>query len=398
MNATLTKRAIAVLAALVVLCLGLWWGGHPGDLPSFLRSAFVANSHDVVISQALSDIQDDYFRPVGRSGLINGALAGAVASLGDPYASYQTPHEYTDFNSPPAHPFAGIGIMVNPVADGLSVQEVIPGSPAAKAGIEPGDVITQVNGRSLVKVSAQEALNLIRGRSGSTVTLGVRRGSRLLRYTLTRRLISTPIVSAGIRNYHGVKIGVIVLPTFDVPGVHGDVAENLELLLHQGVKGIVLDLRGNGGGLVTEAQLVVSMFLSRGVVVTTRGRTQTTQTIRVTGDTIAPRIPLAALVNGDTASAAEIATGALQDHHRAVIVGTRTYGKGVFQEIQPLSNGGAIVVTVGQYYLPNGINLGAGGLRRGRGIKPNVKVAAGSSASGDPQLQTALRILAAKTH
>jgi carboxyl-terminal processing protease len=398
MNATLTKKALAAVAALAVLCLGLWWGGHPGDLPSFLRSAFVADSHDVVISQALSDIQDDFFRPVGRTGLINGALAGAVASLGDPYATYQTPHEYNDFNNPPAHPFAGVGIMVNPVSDGLGVQEVIPGSPAAKAGVEPGDVITEVNGRSLAKVSSREALNLIRGPTGSVVRIGVRRGSHQLNFAMKRQLISTPLVVAGIDSYHGVKIGVIVLPTFDVPGVHGEVAENLELLLRQRVKGIVLDLRDNGGGLVTEAQLVVSMFLSRGVVVTTRGRTQTTSTIRVTGDAIAPKIPLAVLVNGDTASAAEIATGALQDAHRAVIVGTHTYGKGVFQEIQPLSNGGAIVVTVGQYYLPNGTNLGGGGLRRGPGIKPNVIVAATPNANGDPQLQAALRAVAAKAH
>ena len=396
MNAKITRRAIVALAALAVLCVGLWWGGHPSDLPTFLRSAFVANSHDVVINEALSDIQRNYFRPVGRNGLINGAIGGAVASLNDPYAQYQSPQQYNNFNNPPSHPFAGVGITVNPVRAGLGVQEVIPGSPADKAGLEPGDVITSVIGRSLAMVSSQRALILIRGRPGSRVTLGVQRGPHHLMYTVTRRLISTPVVDAVVENYNGVKIGVIELPTFDVPGVHGDVAENLELLLHQGVKGIVLDLRDNGGGLVTEAQLVVSMFLKHGVIATTRGRTQAPTTIRATGDAIAPKIPLVVLVNGNTASAAEIATGALQDHRRALVVGSRTYGKGVFQEIQPLSNGGAIVFTVGQYYLPNGTNLGAGGLRRGPGIKPNVTVVAGPGAKGDPQLQAALRVLAAK--
>src|ERR1019366_2597556 len=163
------------------------------------------------------------------------------------------------------------------------------------------------------------------------------------------------------------KIGVIDLPTFDVVGIHGEVAQVLESLLSQHVKAVVLDLRDNGGGLVTEARLVASMFIVRAV-----------------------------LVNGDTASSAEIVTGALQDHHRAVIVGTRTYGKGVFQEIQPLSNGGAVVVTGGQYFLPDGKNLGAGGLRRGAGITPNVIVTAGPTANSDPQLQAALAILAAK--
>jgi carboxyl-terminal processing protease len=345
---------------------------------------------------AVSDRLLDFFLPVGRGGLITGAIGGAVASLKDPYAEYETPGAYGAFNNPPSHPFAGVGIDVVAIHGGLRVDEVIPGTPAAKAGLAPGDVITAVNGRSLAKVSSTRALSLIRGRAGSRVALGVQRGTHRLTFTVTRRLISTPIVNAALDTYRGVKIGVIDLQTFDVPGIHAEVAQNVELLLHQGVKGIVLDLRDNGGGLVTEAQLVVSMFLSHGVIVTTRGRTQATDTIRATGDAIAPTIPLAVLVNGDTASAAEIATGALQDHHRAIIIGTRTYGKGVFQEIQPLSNGGAIVFTVGQYYLPNGTNLGAGGLRRGPGIKPNVTVSAGPSAKGDPQLQAALRILAAK--
>ncbi len=123
----------------------------------------------------------------------------------------------------------------------------------------------------------------------------------------------------------------------------------------------MLDLRDNRGGLVSEAQLVVSMFVAHGVIVPAR-RSQPTQTIGATGSPIAPAIPLAVLVNQDTASTAEIVTGALQDHHRAVVVGTRTYGKGVFQELRPLSNGGALDITVGQYYLPNGENLGGGGL------------------------------------
>jgi len=138
------------------------------------------------------------------------------------------------------------------------------------------------------------------------------------------------------------------------------------------------------------------MFIAHGVIVTTRGRAEPTDTLDATGHPIDPSLPMAVLVNGDTASAAEIVTGALQDHHRAVVVGTHTYGKGVFQEIRPLSNGGAIDITVGEYFLPNGHNLGAGGLKRGAGITPNVIVTAQPTATSDPQLQAALRLLAAK--
>jgi carboxyl-terminal processing protease len=132
------------------------------------------------------------------------------------------------------------------------------------------------------------------------------------------------------------------------------------------------------------------------VIVTTRGRAEPTQTLDATGHPIAPTLPMAVLVNGDTASAAEIVAGALRDHRRAVIVGTHTYGKGVFQELRQLSNGGAIDITVGQYFLPDGENLGAGGLRRGGGIKPDVVVSAAPNAKSDPQLRAALAILAAK--
>ncbi len=395
MKANSTIKALGVL---VVLALGIWWGGHPTDLPGFLRSAFVANQHDVVISEALSDIQHDYYRPVARGKLIDGSIAGAVASLGDPYAAYKSPSSYSAFNNPKPDRFSGIGVDVDSTRAGLLVEEVVPQTPAAGAGIHAGDVITGVDGRSLAGLTSNAASKLIRGRAGTAITLALTRGKQHLTVHLKREVISTPVplVATDVASYRGVKIGLIELPTFDVPGIHGEVAQGLQALLARHVKALVLDLRDNPGGLVTEAQLVASMFISHGVIVTTRGRDQPSDTLRATGHPIAPNIPLAVLVNGGTASAAEIVTGALQDHHRAVIVGTRTYGKGVFQEIQPLSNGGAIVVTVGQYFLPDGENLGAGGLRRGAGIKPNVIVTAGPSAKGDPQVQAALAILAAK--
>jgi carboxyl-terminal processing protease len=396
MNKTSTTKALGVLVVLVVLCLGIWWGGHPSALPAFLRSAFVANAHDTVISEALSDIQHDYYHPLARGPLIDGSIAGAVATLNDPYAGYETPAVYNAFNNPKPDRFSGVGIDVSETRAGLLVRSVVPGTPAARAGITQGDVITAVNGHALAGLGSSASTALIRGRQGTTVKLDVQRGRGHLTVTLKRQVISTPIVLDALTTYRGVKIGIIALPTFDVQGIHGEVAQALESLLAQHIKAVVLDLRDNGGGLVTEAQLVTSMFLAHGAIVTTRGRTQPAVTISATGHPIAPRLPMVVLVNGNSASAAEIATGALQDHHRAVIVGTRTYGKGVFQEIRPLSNGGALDITVGQYFLPNGENLGAGGLHRGAGITPNVIVAAGPSAKADPQLEAALRVLAAK--
>jgi carboxyl-terminal processing protease len=400
MRANPTIRTLAVLGVLVVLLFGIWWGGHPGELPGFLRSAFVANPDDAVISEALNDIRHDYFHPVGRTGLLNGSIAGAVASLHDPYADYETPSQFSSFNNPKPDRFSGVGIDVDSTPAGLLIEGVLPQTPAAAAGLRPGDVVTAVDGHSLAGLGSTAASNLILGRAGTPVTLEVRRGSRRLTFHLRRVEISTPaqVVVDYVTSYHGVSIGYLELPTFDVPGIHVEVAQALQSLLAQHVKALVLDLRYNGGGLVTEAQLVASMFIAHGVIVTTRARVEPTETIYATGHPIAPKLPMAVLVNADTASAAEIVTGALQDHHRAIVVGTRTYGKGVFQEIIPLSNDGAVTITVGQYYLPDGENLGDGGLKRGAGIKPNVLVSGAPTAKADPQLQAALAALAAKVH
>jgi carboxyl-terminal processing protease len=402
MQTSFEKTSLAVVAAVLLLVAGIWLGGHPSDLPQFLRSTFAPSSSDTTVDQALSDIQHDYFRPLDTDELQNGAISGAVASLNDPYADYQTPAQYREFGKAPAPTrFSGVGIDIKVTARGLLVQDVIAGSPAARGGVKPGDVILAADGKSLAGRSTAYSTGVIRGRTGTIVTLTIARGKRQLTLPLRRAEIeapAAPVVSGRLFVVHGVKVAVIDLATFAVSGIHTDVASTLKRLLHRGAQAIVLDLRDNGGGLVREAQLVVSLFIRHGVIVTTRGRAQPTQTLDATGDPIATTQPMAVLVNGDTASAAEIATGALQDDHRATVVGTRTYGKGVFQEVLELPNGGALAITVGNYFLPDGTNLGAGGLRRGPGIKPNIVVKAPVSAHRDPALTKALDVVAARVH
>jgi carboxyl-terminal processing protease len=395
------KTTLAVVAATLLLVGGIWWGGHPSDLPQFARNALTSSPHGTIVDQAVADVEHDYFHPLNANKLANGAIAGVVASLKDPYATYYTPQEFSDFGKPPpAQHVSGVGIDVDVEHTGLLVQGVLPGSPAAHAGIKPGETIVAANGKSFVGRSAAYSTGLIRGKPGTTVTLLIKNGTHQLAVPVKRAslLEPMPIVTGAIKVVNGVKVAVIELPTFDIEGIHGDVASTLEGLLHQGATAVVLDLRDNPGGLVTEAQLVASLFLRRGVIVTTRGRSQPTVTLRATGDPIAPTLPLAVLVNGDTASAAEIVSGALQADHRATIVGTHTYGKGVYQEIRQLPNGGALDITVGEYFLPNGKNLGAGGLKRGAGVQPNVVVSAPVTASSDPALAAALRIVAARAH
>ena len=166
--------------------------------------------------------------------------------------------------------------------------------------------------------------------------------------------------------------------------------------LHQGARALVLDLRENGGGLLQEAVNVASIFIPDGTIVSTDGRSQPRQVYVAKGGAIPSSIPMVVLVDRDTASAAEIVTGALQDRGRAKVVGTRTYGKGVFQEIEPISNGGALDITVGEYFTPSGHNLGGGGVREGAGIKPNVYASDNLRSSGDEALHVAERAVAAE--
>jgi carboxyl-terminal processing protease len=392
-RAPLTALPFVLLPVLLVA--GIWLGGHPEDLPGFARNAFVSDHATRVVDEAIGRIANDYYRPISKSRLSDASISGAVASLGDRFSRYLTPKEFHEFNAPPS--FTGIGVAVGPERRGLLIARVFDSSPAARAGLQAGDLIVAVNGRKLAGMSADAATTLIKGLPGTDVRLGIlqhRAGHTVTRTVrITRATISEPVVASATRTVHGVKLGVVALATFS-PGAHGEVREAVERELHAGARGIVLDLRANGGGLVEEAQLISSIFVAKGTIVSTRGRTQPNQTLTATGNAIPGSIPVVVLVDGNTASASEIVTAALQDHRRATVVGTHTFGKGVFQEEEPLSNGGALDITVGEYFTPSGRNLGGGGVKQGAGILPEVLVPYGvDTPSG---LAVALSKLAAK--
>ncbi len=395
---------VLTLALPVLLVVGLWLGGHPEDLPGFVRSAFVANRPSAVVEEAIQRIAQEYYRPVSTNKLDNASITGVVASLDDRFSHYLTPSEYHEFIEPPH--FAGIGVLVATALaanHGLLIERVFNASPAARAGLKPGDLIVAVGGHRLERLSVEAATALIRGRPGTEVQLGIELpGAERSRRAghgsvhdveVSRALVTEPVVESASRTVHGIKLGVVALAMFS-PGAHAEVREAVEQQLHAGARGLVLDLRGNGGGLVEEAQLIASIFIPKGVIVTTRGRAQPTDVLLATGGAIPTSIPMVVLVDSNTASSAEIVTAALQDHHRATVVGTHTFGKGVFQEEQPLSNGGALDITVGEYFTPDGRNLGGGGVKQGPGVIPEVLVRSGVDT--EHGLAVALETLAAK--
>jgi carboxyl-terminal processing protease len=203
------------------------------------------------------------------------------------------------------------------------------------------------------------------------------------------------VASGKIVRFHGVKIGDLELTAF-TDGSGAELRTNVQNVLRAGARALILDLRENGGGLLNEAVNVASIFIPDGTIVSTAGRSQARQVYLAKGHAISGTIPMVVLVDRDTASAAEIVTGALQDRGRAKVVGTHTYGKGVFQEIEPISNGGALDITVGEYFTPNGRNLGGGGVRQGAGLTPNVHVSDNPRALGDQVLRAGERIVAAE--
>jgi carboxyl-terminal processing protease len=383
------------VAAIIVLLIGVWLGGHPSWIPRPLRSAFVDQGQAKLVNEALDVLSRDYYRKVERSQLVDKGLAAAVASLGDPYSHYFNPSDYHAFLNQSNPHLSGVGIEVLPEPRGLRVTEVFPGSPAAQAGLVRGDVIVQVGSVPLANRSDDFGSRLIKGRAGTHVMLTVLRGSRKRVVRITRANLVVPVATGNIVRYKGLKIGDVRLTSF-TDGSSGELRTQVQKAQHGGAQALILDLRGNGGGLLDEAVKVASIFIPDGTIVSTAGRSQPRQVYTAKGGAIAPRIPMVVLVDRGTASAAEIVAGALKDRGRAKVVGTRTYGKGVFQEIETLSNGGALDITVGEYFTPSGRNLGGGGVREGAGIPPDVAASSNPRSRGDSALTVAEQTVAAE--
>ncbi len=395
----MSKRVRTSLAAVVALAVGLWFGGHPSWLPGPLRSVFVSqSSSQQLLDQVTNLISANYYRTVNGTKLeriaVNQGLAAAVQTLGDPYSHYYPPAEYRSFQNAITPQVAGIGVDVSTseVDGGTQILEVFQGSPAARAGLQRGDVIIAVNGRSLKGLSVNRSGALIRGHAGTRVRLTIRRGHRTFQRTLTRAEVFVPVAASKLLSYRGRKLGYLEFTQF-AQNSAAELRTQVRRMLKAGAQGLVLDLRDNPGGLVQQAIGVASIFIPSGTIVTTRGRNQPTVAYSALGDALAPKIPLVVLVDRGTASSAEIVTGALKDHHRALVIGTDTYGKGVFQQIQQVTGGGALEITVGEYFTPNGQNLGAGGVKEGRGITPNIYVYDNPQSPGRKALDVAEKTL-----
>lgn len=388
------RGAMAFVAGLVAfLAAGLWLGGHPGSLPEPLREVFVAETGGLA-TEAAETFEDNYYRPVGEKELSNASLQGMARELRkrnkeDHYTEYFSPEAREAFNQSIEGRFSGIGVSITPVKAGVEVSKVFAHSPAQAAGIEAGDLIVSVEGNSIAGKNTTEVGNRVRGPEGTHVTIGVRDGKGKVReLTITRAEVALPNVSGRVERVGGRKLGYVRMLQFS-DGVHAELAKAVRKVEREGAEGIVLDLRGNPGGLLQEAVLSAGIFLPEGeVVVSTRSRTQGDQVYKTKGGNL-PRRPLVVLIDRNTASAAEILAAALADDSGATVVGTRSYGKGLFQEEYSLANGGAVKMSVGEFFTPKGVNLA-----QSHGVHPDVKVADDPATKVDEAKQRALGVLA----
>ncbi|HLY28046.1 MAG TPA: S41 family peptidase [Aggregatilineales bacterium] len=340
--------------------------------------------------QSWNLIHEQYVDPIDDEKLMEGAASGMVAALGDPHTAYMQPDLFTALNSDLSGQFDGIGATIrkDPASGGIQIISTIAGSPARQGGLKDGDIIVDVDGKDITTLSETDILGRVRGPAGSKVLLGLlRKGQKkLVNVTLTRAQIVIPIVESAM--YDG-KIGYVKLSEFSDTAVQS-LSKALKQMDANHLNGLIFDLRDNPGGGLGTAISVASMFIQRGPIVIERGKPRTQDTVLyATGNPIAPTVPMVVLINGGSASASELVSGAFQDHGRAVLVGTQSYGKGSVQLWNKLDAGGGVRITIAHFYTPKGRII------HERGLTPDEVVPWDTDVSPiyDPQLAEALWVL-----
>ena len=317
------------------------------------------------------------------------AIRGIVQGLGDPFTNFFTPKQAKQFEEDMSGKFEGIGALVKQAeGGGILIVETFENSPARKAGLQKGDVIIAVNGKDITKMSLEAAIMLVRGPAGTTVKLTIRRKGKEEPFDVkvTRAKIDIPVVEKKMLPNDIAYLKLNSFTSNSPKRVH----EALKELLAKHPKGLIFDLRGNGGGYLDAAVSIGSEFLSGGDVLVEKFKNGKENHYKVKKNGIARKIPLVVLVDGGTASAAEIVAGAIQDDKRGILIGEKTFGKGSVQIIRKLSDGSELKVTVAHWFTPKGRAI------HGKGIEPDIVVKLtpeDQKAGKDPQLDRAVQYL-----
>jgi carboxyl-terminal processing protease len=315
-------------------------------------------------------VRNQYVQPVADDKLIEASINGMLSSL-DPHSSYMNAKDNAEFSTQTKGEFGGLGLEVTEENGLVKVESPIDDTPAAKANIKSGDLITHIDGEPIVGVPLNEAVDKMRGAAGTSIKLTLRHGEKgdPFDITLVREVIKVPSVKSRVE---ADNVGYIRISSFSEqtqPGLDKAIAD-LKQQLGPKLAGYIIDLRNNPGGLLNSAISVSNTFLDQGEIVSVRGRNpdDVDHMDAKPGLDKAKGVPVVVLINGGSASASEIVSGALQDHHRAIIMGTQSFGKGSVQTVLPLKNQGALRLTTAEYFTPSGRSIQA------KGITPDIEV------------------------
>ena len=361
----------------------------------FFEKSFSENS-DIykkidLFGEVLKKINEEYVDDVNQSKSMDAAINGLLQSL-DPYSSYMTPESFEGMQTETSGKFGGLGIEVGMESGVIKVISPIDNTPASKAGLKPGDYIVKIDGLQVQGKSLMEAVDLMRGLVGSSIEITVRRRGvkKALIFNITREIIQIQSVKSELIDKN---IGYIRLTSFNENSSKQIKKQIKKLNQNKGLKGYILDLRNNPGGLLSQAIKISDFFLENGEIVSTKSRkiSENRKWFAKKGD-ITDGKTLIVLINYGSASASEIVAGALKDHKRAIILGENSYGKGSVQSIIPLKNRGAIRLTIAKYYLPSGKSISK------VGVTPDIEIMEGSedfkfNSETDNQLKFALKLL-----
>jgi carboxyl-terminal processing protease len=349
------------------------------------------------LQQAIQVIQANYVDGnLDATKLSQGTVQGLVASLGDPFSAYYDPAQYQHLQDTLNGQYSGVGIYLSFGTGYPVIDSTVPGSPAAKAGLQSGDQIVMVGATDMKGSTAAQATTAIQGPNGSKVTLTIARGTSTFTVTITRQEIHVATVHWAVIGNHVLYVRIYQFGATTAQEFADALSAGLK-----GATGVVLDLRDDGGGYITAADSVISEFVTSGETFELRDRFGNVERHDASGQHAAPTVPLVVLVNANSASASEITAGSLQEHNRAKLIGTTTYGKGSVQLDFPLSDGSDLHLTIKRWYLPNGVTIDH------KGLTPDIPVTLASSSdefdvtklslgyAKDAQLNAALTALSA---
>lgn len=359
---------------------GMMNGGSWGGIHSFVTGKELDLSS---VQETYRALNDNFDGDIDEQKLIEGANKGLVDAAGDQYTVFMNSKESSSFDDAlTGNIGGGIGVEVGLRNEVPTVVRILMDNPAEKAGVAVNDIITKVNGESTKDMLLDDVVTKIRGETGTSVKLTVSRSGTEKEFSITREQVNNPSAYGEIKD----GVGVLTVTRFDdnTGSLARSVAADFKV---KGVKGVVLDLRGNGGGYVTAAQAVAGIWLDKELVTSERRSGQVTDELKSTGTPILNGIPTVVLVNESSASASEIVAGALHDHKVAKLMGETTFGKGSVQKLVNLSDGAMLKVTIARWYTPGGVNISE------KGISPDTAVTRSAddiNAGRDPQLNAAV--------